>query len=245
MGKSRRSNGGTGSETSNDNEYQSFTTEDGKHSINVREVTDEKEFLEILRKNKESINKEDKWRVDAPTTEKEIREWIEWHPGVKMYVTDNGTTGAVTPEGDMIALSSSVKGEGSAMFEWQIKNGGRFLDSYEGNYNLYRHLGFVPVSYTPFNEEYVDKGWYNTEKKPREDVIFMVYGGKQSKPKEWNQTNELRRFKQTHPSQMDTMNPNTGEVKESGYDKAEQQRKNLLERTGDDFHTLWRMEGLE
>lgn len=83
MGKSRRSNGGTGSETSNDNEYQSFTTEDGKHSINVREVTDEKEFLEILRKNKESINKEDKWRVDAPTTEKEIREWIEWHPGVK------------------------------------------------------------------------------------------------------------------------------------------------------------------
>lgn len=41
------------------------------------------------------------------------------------------------------------------------------------------------------------------------------------------------------------MNPNTGEVEVAGYDKAEQQREKLLERTGDDFHTLWHMEGLE
>ena len=110
---------------------------------------------------------------------------------------------------------------------------------------MYRHLGFVPVSYTPFNEEYVDKGWYNTQDKPREDVIFMVYGGKQAKSTQWEQTNELRKFKQTHPAQMDTMNPNTGEVEVAGYDKAEQQREKLLEKAGDDFHTIWHMEGLE
>ena len=73
----------------------------------------------------------------------------------------------------------------------------------------------------------------------------MVYGGTQSKPKEWDQTKELYRFKQTHPSQMDTMNSNTGEVEESGYEKAEQQRENLLEKAGDDFHAIWHMEGLE
>ena len=91
----------------------------------------------------------------------------------------------------------------------------------------------------------MDKGWYNTQDKPREDVIFMVYGGKQAKSTQWEQTNELRKFKQTHPAQMDTMNPNTGEVEVAGYDKAEQQREKLLEKAGDDFHTIWHMEGLE
>ena len=58
-------------------------------------------------------------------------------------------------------------------------------------------------------------------------------------------TNELRRFKQIHPSQMDVMNPDTGEVEEYGYDKAEQQRVTLLEKVGNEFHTIWSKEGLE
>ena len=41
------------------------------------------------------------------------------------------------------------------------------------------------------------------------------------------------------------MNSNTGEVEEFGYEKAEQQRNNLLEKAGDDFHAICHMEGLE
>lgn len=88
-------------EEANNTEYESFTTENGKHTINVREVTDQREFLQILRENKDKIDPKDKWRVEAPTSEDEIQEWIKNHKGVKMYVTSNGTTGAVTPSGDM------------------------------------------------------------------------------------------------------------------------------------------------
>ncbi len=244
MGNSSRGSngGGTVSNSLDEYEYEEFTTENGKHTINVRQISDPYEFLNILKENNKNISEEKRWRVDVMDTPEDMEEWIKDHPGVKMYVTENGTTGAVMPNGDMIALSSSKGGEGSAMFEWQINNGGRFLDSYDGNYGMYRHLGFVPVSYTPFNPEYV-KGW-----KPEygaEDVVFMVYGGKQAKsnmtPKQMK--DDLKMWKQSHPAQYDSVNDKTGK-EEWGYDKAEHQRTEFV-KDNKVLEDIWRMEGLE
>ena len=242
MGKNRsnRRRGGT-NETSSQNEYREFTTEDGKHTINVREITDKREFLKILEENTKNIPSDKRWRVDSPQTEKEIKDWLKWHEGVKMYVTENGTTGAVMPNGDMIALSSSVSGEGAAMFEWQIQHGGRMLDSYDGNYGLYRHLGVMPVSYTPFNEQYA-KGWNKYTNRP-EDVVFMVYGGKGAKstktPAQLEQ--ELKDWKGSHTAQLDSANgPDNVEY---GYDKAEEQRSEFL-KDNKYLTDIWKEEGL-
>lgn len=219
-------------EETNNTEYESFTTENGKHTINVREVTDQREFLQILRENKDKINPKDKWRVEAPTSEKEIQEWIKNHKGVKMYVTSNGTTGAVTPSGDMISLSSSVKGEGSAMFEWQIAHGGIKLDSYDGNYGLYRHLGFVPVSWTPFNKEYADPAWHGSGA-GEENIVFMTYGGKGAKSNLSREALERERqqFENTvTPSTDKTGLNDEGEtvVTSYGYDEAQSKRDDYI-----------------
>lgn len=245
MGKNRRSaNGGGSSNNANEssNEYKEFTSSKGT-KIEVREVTDAREFIKLLRENKEFIDDDKKWRVDAPVGEQDVLDWIKYHEGVKMYVTPNGTTGAVMPNGDMIALSSGKKGEGSAMFEWQIQNGGRFLDSYDGNYGLYRKLGFEPVSYTPFNADYA-KGWDPNINKP-EDVVFMVYGGEKAKSnlsrKELEA--ELKTWKQGHQAQYDSVNDETGE-EEWGYDKAEHQRNEFINDNAN-LHDIWKMEGLE
>lgn len=178
--------------------------------------------------------------MDAPTTEEEIKNWIEWHPGVKMYVTENGTTGAVTPDGDMIALSSN-KGEGTAMFEWQIKNGGFKLDSYDSNYGLYRKLGFEINSWTPFNPE-VNKHW-----KPNylpEDVVFMTYKGSKSQLssniEEVDENyieRELNHYKSIIPASVDSPKSN-GET-DWGYDKAKDIRNNYVDDNKKELKKEW------
>jgi len=238
MGKSRRtSNNSNFNLKLEQNDYEEFTTENGKHTINIKETTDENEFLENLEIGKSNRPMSDKFRVYVPD-KSELK-------GRKLYVTESGSTIAINKDGDIESVVVQGDDSGAALIEFAIQHGGTKLDSYDGNYGFYRHMGFEPVSYTPFNEEYVDKGWYNTQEKPREDVIFMVYGGKQAKPAKWDQTDELRRYKQTHPSQQDTYDPDTGEVQESGYDKAEQQRAQHFNRTSKDYNAIWAMEGLE
>ena len=243
MGKSRRSGKHSSNNPSQTGKYEEFTTDNGKHTIEVREVTNKEEFLQILRENKEKIDKKDKWRVEAPTTEEEIQEWIDNHKGVKMFVTKNGTTGAVMPDGDMISLSSSVKGEGAAMFEWQIAHGGYKLDSYDGNYGLYRHLGFVPVSWTPFNKEFADPAWAGSGA-PEEHIVFMVYGGKGAKSSASSDELELERehFENTTPPSTDTTTTKANGETETkyGYDIAHDKRENYIKRNENGTLTrLW------
>ena len=225
----------------NEDTFTQFTDSRGK-TIQVREITDPQDFITLLQENTKNISEDKKWRVSVPQTPEDIQDWIKDHPGVKMYITSNGTTGAVTPDGDMISLSSHAH-EGAQMFEYQIQNGGRKLDTFDGNYGLYRKLGFVPVSYTPFNAEIAkNDGW-----KPEygsEDVVFMVYGGNESKSiKNKSQLKtELKEWKKRTTPQTDT--PGSEEYEDSGYAKAEQQRNRLLNTYGNDFQKIWNKEGL-
>jgi len=41
---------------------------------------------------------------------------------------------------------------------------------------IIRHLGFVPVSWTPFNKEYADPAWHSSGA-GEENIVFMAYGG--------------------------------------------------------------------
>lgn len=220
--------------------FTPFTDSRGK-TIRVREITNPYDFITLFQQNTKEISEDKRWRVSVPQTPKDVETWIKDHPGVKMYITDKGTTGAVTPEGDMISLSSHAH-EGAPMFEYQLKNGGRMLDTFDGNYGLYRKLGFVAVSWTPFNPNIAKKDGWTPSYEP-EDVIFMVYGGKESKSiKNVPQhKTELKKWKKRTTPQIDTGT----EYEDSGYFKAETIRNNHMESQGSIYQYIWSKEGLE
>lgn len=152
MGKSRRnSNNSNFNLKLEQNDYEEFTTENGKHTINIKETTDENEFLENLEIGKSNRPMSDKFRVYVPD-KSELK-------GRKLYVTENGSTIAINKDGDIESVVVQGNDSGAALIEFAIQHGGTKLDSYDGNYGFYRHMGFEPVSYTKFNKEYADPAW--------------------------------------------------------------------------------------
>lgn len=153
---------------------EEFTDSKGnKHEF---EETDAEDFKKALDEAKETQPAEKKWRVDNTShTAKDYEK-------DKTFKTKNGSTVAITPDGDIISVCSKagVKGEGRAMLEFAVKHGGTKLDSYDGNFEVYTHLGFEPISWTPFNEEYAPSDW-NSERDAKEPVIFFKYVGKEVK----------------------------------------------------------------
>ena len=80
----------------------------------------------------------------------------EEQPNAKKYTTPGGSTVAITPDGDIVAL---CRNENDSLRGWQlikfaVKNGGNKLDAYSGLWKFCSKNGFEPVSWTSFNEKY-------------------------------------------------------------------------------------------
>lgn len=168
-------------ELTNKNINDSFTkyiTNDGKHTINVREVDNPQEFIDSLKKAVNTVDDRFAWRV-------EVSDDIANYADCRMFVTENGSTLTIREDGDIISVCAFKENGESldssrALLEFATKNGGDRLDSFDGNYGFYRRCGFEPVTHIEFNEEYAPSGWIKGKDKS-ENVIFFKYTGKQSK----------------------------------------------------------------
>lgn len=121
---------------------------------------------------KKSIGADIAWRVDDTHSVADFR-----HD--KLFVTGKGSTIAVTSSGDIISVCKHYNdtASGSDLLQFAVKQGGKKLDSFSGNYTFYVKNGFEPVSWTPFNKEYAPHDW--KEGRDREEpVIFFKYTGK-------------------------------------------------------------------
>lgn len=158
--------------------YDKHTTSDGKHTIKVKEVTPE-EFVNNLKTAVNSQNPKDRWRVSIYD--------VDDYKDCKLYTTKNGSTAAITKDGDIISVcSNNYDGKNHdsirALLEYCVKQGGNKLDSFDANYRIYRHCGFAPVSYCKFDKEFAPEGWKKDRDK-EESIIFFKYIGKESKYK--------------------------------------------------------------
>lgn len=155
--------------------YTKHTTKDGKHTINVKEITGKpKKFRKILIKVKEFHLPENKWRVD-------VHNYLDY-TDCKLFITKNGSTIAITPDGDIISVCANpLKGKrdsGKALLEFAVEHGGTKLDSFDGNFKFYQKCGFEPISWCKFDKDYSPKGWF--EKYDEEHVLFFNYTGKKN-----------------------------------------------------------------
>lgn len=57
-----------------------------------------------------------------------------------------------------------------------VANGGKKLDSYEGNHSFYMRNGFEPISWCKWDDEFAPPDWKQDYEK--EDIIFYRYTGK-------------------------------------------------------------------
>lgn len=144
-----------------------------------------KEFTSALTNAKAAVEKErpeDAWRVDSPSAE----EFDEYHPGAKKYITQGGSTFAVTSDGDIVGVCKKPgdSKSGTDLLKMAVANGGKKLDAFSKLYDFYSKNGFEPVSWTPFDKEYAPPGW-----KPgyeEEPVIFWKYTGNRTSYKGLN-----------------------------------------------------------
>lgn len=138
-------------------------------------TTSHEKFNEAISAARESRPAADKWRVDVHSAEDYRKK------GCKCFVSEGGSTVAVTSDGDIIsvckAANETTRGVGAKLLEQAVENGGTKLDSFAGNHKFYTANGFEPVSWTPFNEEYAPPGWAESGSSP-EPVVFYKYVGK-------------------------------------------------------------------
>ena len=166
--------------------YLQYTTDDNKHSILIKEVRNPKKFKEKLIEAYNSQPKKDAWRVDLGYTPEDYLKY-----DCKMYITKNGSTVAIKPDGDIISVCANINGKKDstrALLEFATKNGGTKFDSYSGNYGVYRYFGFEPRSWCEGVYEFYPDSWKeghktNPKKYRPEKIIFFEYTGKQSKYK--------------------------------------------------------------
>lgn len=122
---------------------------------------------------KETQPPEKAWRVDTDShTGKD-------YVGTKTYISEGGSTFSVKPDGDIISVCKNKNDKMYAddLMNLAIKAGGRKLDSFDGNFQLYLRNGFEPVSWTAFDIKQKPKGWDASRNKP-EPIIFFKYTGK-------------------------------------------------------------------
>lgn len=167
------------------------TAESGYKSV------DTKTFVNTLAEAKATVAKDrpqDAWRVSSPNS----AVFDEEHPNAKKYTTPGGSTVAITPDGDIVAVCKSTNDSlhGKQLIQFAVKNGGNKLDAFSGLWKFYTQNGFEPVSWTHFvdKEDVRPDDW-----KPeygKEPVVFYKYTGKA--------TNEsLEDFKNRVPESKD------------------------------------------
>lgn len=95
---------------------------------------------------------------------------------MKCFLTSDGKAGiAVTKDGDIISVFSSVSGDSrlEKLIPMAIGNGGVKCDCYGGGLqNIYARFGGEAVGKTPFNKEYAPEGWDGVSEFP---VVAMIF----------------------------------------------------------------------
>lgn len=95
---------------------------------------------------------------------------------MKCFLTSDGKAGiAVTKDGDIISVFSSVSGDSrlEKLIPMAIGNGGVKCDCYGGGLqNIYARFGGEAVGKTPFNKEYAPEGWDGVSELP---VVAMIF----------------------------------------------------------------------
>lgn len=164
------------------------------------------EFHDAVAAAKASCPADKRWRVDVHDPND--------YEGVKLHVTEGGSTVAVTSDGDIISVCKNINDSirGQNLMEMAVKSGGVKLDSFSGNHGFYTKCGFEPVSWTPFNKEYAPPGWTDGVHK-EEPVIFYKYTGNKN-------SSSVNDFLSNTP-------PCTGA---DGYDKAKEIRDKDIEK---------------
>lgn len=134
-----------------------------------------KRFQRDLDAAKASQRPRDAWRVDNYSHSESD------YAKDKLFVTEKGSTVAVTPDGDIISVCKHMDDDfrGSDLIQKAVENGGVKLDSFSGNHGFYVKNGFEPVSWCKFDEQYAPPGWKEVRGK-KEPIIFYKYTGKTS-----------------------------------------------------------------
>lgn len=134
-------------------------------------TTDAKAFSNALHTAREELGKikpEAVWRVDEQSPENLA--------DAELVVSDNGSTFAIRPDGDIIAVCRAGEDKGYKIIQEAVKHGGDRLDSFSGNNQFYMMNGFEPVCYIDFNPEYAPPDW-NPKQDDAEEVVFYQYTG--------------------------------------------------------------------
>lgn len=147
-------------------------------------------------------NPEAAWRV----TDMSASEFETEHKGAVCHVTPGGSTCAVTTDGDIVSVCKKPGDtvSGKELIQMAVENGGKKLDSYDGNHGFYAKCGFEPRSWCKWDDAGADEGWISQDwlkanglpanittaelrkipnsalKVPREDIIFYEHTGKPS-----------------------------------------------------------------
>lgn len=172
-------------------------------SSNIQSVKSGKEYKKKFREAKSNMAKENpksSWRVTDDHSEKE-------YDGMKLFSSKGGSVFAVKKDGDIVSVCKNPTDtvRGKDLLEEAIRQGGKKLDTYEGNYGFYRKCGFEPVSWVKFDEKYAPSDW-KKGRDDKEDILFFKYTGNKSKNYE-----SLEDFKKRVPCAKD-------------YGEAEEQR---------------------
>lgn len=142
-----------------------------KHTKQEIVVADPERFRRAIAKEK--IRNKNGWMVDVHDDYSEE----------KCFLTKDGKAGvAVTKDGDIVSLFSSVGGDNRSekLIMMAIENGGCKCDCYGGGLqNIYARFGAEAVGRTPFNREYAPEAWKllpdGDPRKQEYDVVAMIF----------------------------------------------------------------------
>ena len=178
---------------------------------NFREVS-AKEYAETISKAKAECVSKHAWRVDAKPES-------GYRDSKARIVTDKGSCIAVQSDGDIVSLCkrNGDNTPATLLMAKAVDREGDRLDTFEGNYGLYRRCGFSPISWTPFNRDFAPDGWAESGDK-EEDIIFFAYTGDKKKMTRDEADEELKQWKSSHK-------PHTGD---NGYDEAMKARNDFI-----------------
>ena len=129
-----------------------------------------KRFHNKIKEAKASVKEDSRWRVDVHEADDYTKD--------KLFVSEAGSTVAVTPDGDIISVcrKDGDKIRGSDLLKKAVLSGGKKLDAFSGLFEFYAKNGFEPVSWCKFDEKYAPDGW-DKLRDDKEEVIFWKYTG--------------------------------------------------------------------
>lgn len=173
------------------NEIEYRKTHPDEKESNLKETKDAKGFKDALDAARESRGVEDRWRVDDTHN----AQWYKDH-GAVLVKSKGGSVLAVTKDGDIVSVCK-MRGDktttGAEMMRMAVARGGVKLDSFSGNHAFYAKNGFMPVSWTNFDENYAPKGWKESWM-GHEPVVFYKYVGIGNVPQKYQGDNGLEKW---------------------------------------------------